>query len=119
MINEWRYHFLGGPLSGRTYLNREREIHDKHGIVDFPPTPEAWAKYRDAAAALQPHEQPPEMPPRVEYRIAYTEAHLVGQEMMAEFYMVPATLPPDQDIGFVCRLAKSAIDKLNDMKASQ
>ena len=87
MINEWRYHFLGGPLSGRTYLNREREIHDEHGIVDFPPTPEAWAKYR--------------------------------QEMLAEFYMVPASLAPNQDIGFMCRLAKSAIDKLNDLKASK
>lgn len=119
MINEWRYHFLGGPLNGRHYVNREREIHDDHGLVDFPPTPESWAKYRDAAAAVKPGEQPPEMPPRVEYRIAYTEANLVGQEMVADFYMVPARLSPDQDIGFVCRLAIFHIDKLNDAKRGE
>ncbi|KLQ32518.1 hypothetical protein ABR33_05850 [Enterobacter bugandensis] len=118
MISDRRYHFLGGPLNGRHFATGKDEIHDVHGLVDFPPTPEAWAAYRDAAAATEPGQEPPPIPPRVEYRISATECHQVGLEVVADYYMVPATLAPDQDLLFLCRLARSAIDKLNDAKAS-
>lgn len=118
MISDRRYHFLGGPMNGRTFRTLAKEIHDEHGIVDFPPTPESWAKYRDAAAATEPGQEPPAMPPRVEYRISATECRQVGLETVADYYMVPATLAPDQDVLFLCRLAKFHIDKVNDAKAS-
>lgn len=127
MINEWRYHFLGGPLNGQTFATGKQEIHDVEGLVDFPPTNEAWAKYRDAALAVKPGDPLPEVPPRVEYRIAASEARTVtgldgdqttGATTVADMYMVPTTVTPDQELLFLCRLAKFHIDKVNDAKAS-
>lgn len=111
MIHEWRYHFLGGPMNGVHWAKEGDRIHDDNGLIDLPPTNEAWMKYRDAAAATKPGEAPPPVPPRVEYRVAASKSICDGERTVADLYMVRTTVSPDEEVFFLCSLASHFIDK--------